>query len=941
MATLPYNPTKLLSSPTSNDTVYILQPGDSAGTHLHLLALNASKTLGSTNLPYSTISPTVPFLDSSQNGSYTSAIDQDGNILVYAGVCDDTDSSPTFWRFTPTNIGGNMNGTWKQEDLNTQDLHSSSITSGANYLTSAIAFSTTANVTSELYVFGGMCPTSTDTSIDNWTQAANYSNSMLTIKSASPQDAESTFDLDISPSRGPPVAEAGFSITPLQPTFFNSGSNNAFESQNQNFVLIGGHTQQAFINMSQVALFSLPEQSWTFLPVDSPSPEADTELAVRNQATIDSRSGHTALLSSDGKRVILFGGWVGDVNTSADPQLAVLELGEGYGGSGDWQWNIPNPTGSGLAPGSGLFGHGATMLAGDIMMIIGGYQIPSNNAKRKRSGSSISTNTYYLNTSSNSWIATYTHPIVSASHGSATSANGKGTSSEKKIGLGVGLVLGVLAILALISFYVWYSRRLKPRRNAREEELRQLAISPHTHRMSGQAQSAPGRRASEMSTVDWTGDNHFLSRDTGPYPSGRHEPEAERTGLLFEIPSPTRGLRRSLHSRGAYQPTLRFDDGRRTPGFSTIHPIDERDEYDEDRIDGSTSGQHEMMQRDDYNVITNVPVLDPFQDPMSGSRTPSPQSPQDRELEIRNWINDWTAADTLMHSQAGRISPEKTDRTSSTLSDQSARSGLSSHSIQRSAGSISRSFSQRSAALFNATPFRSNTPVDVQHVQHAQQGAAQRYHPEHRRARSLSLQVPAQRDTKTESYANTASSFAQLQSEGEALLGDYPPSGEPSPTKAQHRARGWMGSVRRALTGAERSTSASPENNDSTSSSPTKSHHGDGSLPRRAASTGGMFWQRKQGARDWDVEGRGRDGDNHEVHAQDNIDDDWDVESAVERRVVQVMFTVPKEKLRVVNRGPDGDAVSMTSADIRDTGDGSEEPETETGKGKGKEKEGE
>lgn len=36
---------------------------------------------------------------------------------------------------------------------------------------------------------------------------------------------------------------------------------------------------------------------------------------------------------------------------------------------------------------------------------------------------------------------------------------------------------------------------------------------------------------------------------------------------------------------------------------------------------------------------------------------------------------------------------------------------------------------------------------------------------------------------------------------------------------------------------------------------------------------------------------------------------DWDVEAAVERRVVQVMFTVPKSKLRVVNADIDGSSV--------------------------------
>jgi hypothetical protein len=36
---------------------------------------------------------------------------------------------------------------------------------------------------------------------------------------------------------------------------------------------------------------------------------------------------------------------------------------------------------------------------------------------------------------------------------------------------------------------------------------------------------------------------------------------------------------------------------------------------------------------------------------------------------------------------------------------------------------------------------------------------------------------------------------------------------------------------------------------------------------------------------------------------------DWDVEAAVERRVVQVMFTVPKSKLRVVNADVDGSSI--------------------------------
>lgn len=105
--------------------------------------------------------------------------------------------------------------------------------------------------------------------------------------------------------------------------------------------------------------------------MDLPPEEPKTDLATRGKTTIDSRSGHTAILTPDGKSVVVFGGWVGDVTQSADPQLAVLELGQGYGGSGHWQWSVPSQTGPGLEAGTGIYGHGATMLPGDVMMVVG------------------------------------------------------------------------------------------------------------------------------------------------------------------------------------------------------------------------------------------------------------------------------------------------------------------------------------------------------------------------------------------------------------------------------------------------------------------------------------------------------------------------------------------------------------------------------------------
>ena len=936
MATFPYNPTRVLSSPTSEDLVYIFQPSISGSTNSQLLALNTTSTLGATNLPCSTISQTLPFLDGPQS-AYIPTIDDNGNILVYAGNCSDTAEGSTFWQFIPESQSSNINGTWEEIDLSIGGVSGNNVLDGANYLAAALAFSSTVNTTSEMYVFGGMCPNSTSSTADNWTQAAYYSNSMLTIQPES--SPASTYDLGITSSRGPPIAEAGFTITPLMPTFFNSGNDNTTRSQNQNFVLLGGHTQAAFINMSQVALFSLPEQSWSFLPIDLPADNPNTDLAIRDSTAVDPRSGHTALLTSDGKRVILFGGWVGDVTNLADPQLAVLELGEGYGGSGDWQWSIPSQTGSGLADGTGIYGHGATMLPGDVMMIVGGYQIPaSSGSKREWANPSASANTYFFNTTSNTWITSYAHPKIATGHGSSNSPGADSNAASKKAGLGAGLTLGILAIIMVTVVYFWYSRRLKRRRDAREDELRHLSASAHGMRLLNDGPSPTPGRPDEMTTMDWA-EGSQVSRDSLPRPpgssgyvngAGRSEPNAERTGLLFEIPSPTRGLRRSLYSRGTYQPAPRYEDGRKPPGFSTIHPIDERDEYDEGLVDGTQSGHHEMMQGDGYNVLSHVPVLDPFQDPAGGSRTPSPQSPQDREHEIRNWVSDWTVANAMMHSQVGRLSPEKNDRTSSTLSDQSSRSGLSSHSIQNSVGNVSRSLSQRSAALFSTTAYRSTndtTPSD--HLQ----SASQRYSPEHRRSRSLNLDLVPQRTAVSENFAAAGPSFPQLQLEGEALLGEYPSSGGPSPTRSHSRTRGWMGSVRRAFSGLDRSASTSPENTTSSSSSPTKRRFTEGGLPQRAASTGALFWQKRQGAKDWDVgeQERGKRGEN----GQDGSEEEWDVESAVEKRVVQVMFTVPKEKLRVVNRGPDGDGESTFSAEVKEAGGGVEDVD----KGKGKEEE--
>jgi hypothetical protein len=61
----------------------------------------------------------------------------------------------------------------------------------------------------------------------------------------------------------------------------------------------------------------------------------------------------------------------------------------------------------------------------------------------------------------------------------------------------------------------------------------------------------------------------------------------------------------------------------------------------------------------------------------------------------------------------------------------------------------------------------------------------------------------------------------------------------------------------------------------------------------------------------------------HGIGRKSEDDEEWDIERAVENRVVQVMFTVPKEKLRVVNHDVDeekSDVGSVTSLKSKGSG---------------------
>ncbi|KAL9120524.1 MAG: hypothetical protein Q9187_002920 [Circinaria calcarea] len=922
MASLPYAPsTAFLSNRRGKDLIYIFQPTNEDPATVQLVSLNASDSLHTTNISTITITENLPFLTDNLT-SYTALADSEGDIFAYAGNCKDTAGQSTLWSFAPTK--DDIRGVWTKRILSPSSTNETDHNGKARCLAAGMTFSTTVNATSDIYIFGGMCPSNrTASSAEDWQAGADYFNSLLSLQSqSSPSENLQLpgYDLTIQSSRSPPIPEAGFTVTPLKPTFFNSSDGNT--SKQQNFVLLGGHTKEAFINMSQVALFSLPEQSWAFLPVNAPTSTTKTDLTVRDNNKVDPRSGHTAVLTTDGQHVVIFGGWVGDVNTPAEPQLAILELGQGFGGTGEWMWTIPDGKGNVPVTGSGIYGHGAVMLPGEVMMVVGGYLTSDFTATHSKRAASRISSSYFYNVSSSTWTDSYTNPAVAMSQeASAGSSLGAGGLTSKKAGLGAGLAFGLAAIIGALVLYLCHTRRRKRRREARDKELRDLAkVAERFHSLALGHGGVDGRGA-DRSAVEWMQERHQNLEDAYPWaPRDNGGTDAERTGLLVEIPSPTRGLRRSLHSRGPHQQPSRYDDRRRSRGSGHIHPIDERDEYNE----GVPPLNPEMKQRTNGNILGTAPVLDPFRDPaplashpVGVSRTPSPQSPaREREMEVRNWVSDWTAADALMHQHAGRISPDKSDRTSSTLSELSTLSAFSIHSNQQSIGTLGRSVSQRSTGLFssNFSPPDNHTTSATPILATLGRGELSRgKNQPNRRSQSLTLNTVPSRFRTSDLVPFTAVSFPRLRSEGEALLGGFSEQGERSPVRTQSRAKGWMGSMRRALTGSDGSTSTSPENGDhSSSSSPTKYQYTDTDVPRRAASTGTMLWRKRQGAKDWDVEDYHRREEVQAAESSANEDhEEWDVESAVERRVVQVMFTVPKEKLRIVNGAPDADEESI------------------------------
>ena len=998
---LPYNPTTVLTWKNST-TVYILQGSSSNPDQGTLQVVDVSGEFSSNKLSSKTLSQTLPFLNSDTLVPYVPIIDGAGNLTVISGSCTAGSASTKIWRYS---------GGWKEYSTSATQLSVSGNLTGVNYLSNGVAFSADVSNTvagEDFYVFGGMCPESNSTTA-TWQGSAQYSQTMLAYASGD----QDTYDITNTAARGPPIAEAGFTMTGLTPTF-RVNATGAAQTQQQDFLLLGGHTQDAFLNTSQVALFSLPQNSWSFLPVQQPS-ASRTDLAARSSdvTAVEPRSGHTAILSEDGSKIIVVGGWVGEVTNPAQPQLAVLNLGSEYGGdeAEAWTWTVPSQSGSGIAEGTGIYGHGAAMLPGGVIMIVGGYTIPAASSSRfVRRQSQASDQVLLFNATSNSWITSYTNPSYTVQASSSSSGSGALSKTSQQAGLGLGLGLGVLVLVLCILAYFWYARRLKKKREERQAAL--------IHSVDGSFMALDQPFLDHGSVHD---------RRNGPYAAvedgTQQMQQANATGLFMNVPSPTRGLRTSVASRPySYHQAARYDESRVNQGSGNIHPILER--QDEDELERSSTPRDpfldpsptlepgqvrdrfstaeaklQELQRVLHSGTASSPIYDPFGDPHPNPLGSHPNSPESHHVETLRRVPTYMARDNVIErkpvpsahdmnweviehdddepsgsssgpssgpaSWTGRMSPTKTDdRTSSTLSDRSTRSHTSTNSI-------TRTMSTRTGALMAAAFARQeaeNTPATSPHETRtgtmtttaSSSGRKSPYyfygaHTESQRKSKRESKKPVlepiqNADKSTESFMTAHSSFIGLQQEGKALLGGTPvfdrddpyqralaahgmsgpgQKSEAEASSAPHRRQGWMGSIRRALDTAGRSfsmTSQSKQNGHdepgqrTSSSSPTRSHKPTISVsdaPRRTVSDGGALLKQKRGQKDWDAMDPYHDQGDWGEEARTSLEareaeDEWDVEGAAAKRDFQVMFTVPKSRLRVVNA--DIERASMRSA---------------------------
>ncbi|KAL8408208.1 hypothetical protein RB594_006849 [Gaeumannomyces avenae] len=1014
---LPYIPTTIIipSSTSSHDgkngnsIAYIFAPTASS---VDLLALDISATVRASSLTTQTLTKGLPFLTGGVGKPYSTAFAPaylgNNTIGAYVGSCSPGADKPALWTLPLSD----PSGVWGSRGPPVTGGNSTP--SVPSFLGAALSFSTQIAPTvspASIYVYGGMCPWANTTGL-TWTKAAAYSNQMLKLG----QPPNAAYNASPILSKGPPVANAGFSLTPLTPSTANRSG---VVTQSINSVLLGGHTQAAFINMSGAAIWSLPEEVWSFVTIKQPSP-APTELSVREDGKaqrrglpveVDSRSGHTAILSGDGNSIVVLGGWVGDTSQAAEPQLAVIEIGEDFD---KWRWKIP----SAQPKGPGIFGHGATLLPGNVMMVYGGYGVSpltkSKLKKRQMGGNA----PMFLNLTSMTWSGDYTNPSYDGSSGTGTgpgSSESTPSNNSRDLGLGIGLGVGISGAVAIVvGIMCWRRHKRNYRRDSAVRALAQDAnlFLPDEDEM---AERAGGPSYAWGMARGPSGPDEWYTGGPDPFVRGSRSLGYESLrgargpgGPSYPPPMAMRKGANPRNARGMYvQAPGGFDNsgspraGGMLAGPGDIHPIYEADE------DGEASlGPTASMSPDSKEMETSS---DPFMTPTStkGDRgilgdasaapqkaTPSPDGknsigggaplPQDRE--VQDWVSDIDSTDAVLTARIGphsttttrtmvtapmlpplavaplnltggsanRRSPtrrhsarsnprnsalsfvaagdEDAGRTASNLSE-SNRSAFS-YSMSRSGSVRSRpgtssGIAALATSVAGAGPMRGGAGDDDRQLESS--SASSSGGASFNTARSSFAAMQAEGPTLLSGSPGTASGENNNRiglvrgSGGGSLIGGTSPRAEPrddddrddnpgSPSKNKPH-RSWLGSFRRVFSNPG---GAGDSAESSRNESPTSFEGGDYESPGLVGAPSTLS-RRKQGREAWMDEipgsgsgagagGGGRRGGGtaaHDgrarYHGIGADDEDWDIERASERRLVQVMFTVPREPLRVVN----------------------------------------
>lgn len=365
---------------------------------------------------------------------------------------------------------------------------------------------------------------------------------------------------------------------------------------------------------------------------------------------------------------------------------------------------------------------------------------------------------------------------------------------------------------------------------------------------------------------------------------------------------------------------------RRSDATSEIHPIDEREE------DEAIFRERLMATIPAGNGATKTAEPEP-EDPFSDTPYATPRS---------TIFGVGLGPFYSRRKDIGSVDPEsptKSERTQTSLSDASAFSFASSQPV----GNV---LTARAMVVDRPVSWASSGRQSLENL------AAASTHSDPDNT------APSEKSVSADSYSTARTTMSQRQAENDSLLFDtldpINPFESSSPSKLRRdsrpRASEWvMQTMRRALT---MTRGGSPSQRDSHETAPLASGIdrrstviGSGQLsptagsgpgtPRRAVSASAELFRRKQGAKDWNARKRVSDDvfntarstrddlfigapgylGNEDAFVDDEADmHDWDVEGAAEGRRVQVTYTVPREKLRVVNAAAgDMDAISERS----------------------------